>query len=441
MLVSLASARRVAERDHMAEDSFLGGGDWAGLGLSLALGMLVGIQRGWAQRSSRPGSQFAGVRTFALFGLAGGISGSLFRHSPLISMVVMAGAAALSVVGYVRTTAGERNVSGTGSLVAIMTSACGFLAGEGDLLPASAIAVTMVLILALRDPLHRAVSWLSEEDVRAIAQFALFAMVILPLLPDRQFGPFEAWNPRQLWMVIVLVSGFSLAGYIVSRLLGPRLGTIATAAAGSMVSSTAVTAALAQNMREESVDESIARAAIAVASVVMFLRVTALAALLAPVALANLAMLAAPGALVSLAASVWFLTRLARDRAPDRAGVPVRNPFALLPAFVLTGMVMLMTVVARWVLDEFGDRGVALVLAISGTVDVDSAVITLGNLPRGTLAPHVAGLVLLAPVVLNTLFKAATTVSIAGWQRGWPAALPLVLSAAACLPGAAWVLR
>jgi uncharacterized membrane protein (DUF4010 family) len=287
------------------------------------------------------------------------------------------------------------------------------------------------MLLAMRTKLHRLVGRMREVEVVALARFALIAAVILPLLPDRAYGPYDAWNPRQLWMVVVLVSGFSLLGYVAAKLLGPSRGTIATAAAGSVVSSTAVTAALAARLRDGQGSPAIIHGGISAASAVMFMRVMALTGLLAPFALPWIARLAVPGMLVSLAAAAWFLWRARGQGTNGEAGVQLSNPFAIGPALLLMLLVMIMTLAARWVLARYGDSGLAVVLAISGTVDVDSAIITMGSLPQGTLEAHIAGLVLLAPVVLNSLFKGSVAISIAGWRKAWPGALVLVLSAAA----------
>lgn len=211
--------------------------DLARLAVSLALGLLVGIQRGWAQRDRPAGSRFAGVRTFALVGLGGGISGMLFRGAPGPATVLLGAIGVLVLVGYVRDSRLNATASGTSGLVALLTLASGFLVGVGERLTGTAIAVVMVLLLALRDRLHGWIDKLSQREVLSIARYALIALVILPLLPDRPFGPYGAWNPRQLWLVVVLVSGLSFAGYVATRLLGARRGIIATAAAGSLVSS------------------------------------------------------------------------------------------------------------------------------------------------------------------------------------------------------------
>lgn len=407
--------------------------DYAGVGVALALGLLIGVERGWAQRHEVAGARFAGVRTFGLLGLAGGVAGHLFADAQGLATVVLAAAAALVLEGYWRSSQRGGSISGTASLTGLIALSAGFLAARGETLLATAMAVCTVLLLALRRQLHGWVSRLDEIEVLAIARFALIALVILPLLPDRAFGPFNAWNPRQLWMVVVLVSGFSFAGYVANRLLGPSGGTLATAATGSVVSSTAVTAALGNRMREGEGAGPLLDAGVAVASVVMAVRVLTLTALLAPFAVPTLALLTAPTIAVSGVAAGVFLMRARRaPPAPPTEALAVRNPFHIAPALLLMGLVMVMTLLAHWVLDRFGDSGLAVVLAISGTADVDSAIITMGSLPPGALAPELAGIVLLLPVVLNTLFKAATVLAIAG-RRGRASVAALGFSAAASL--------
>jgi uncharacterized membrane protein (DUF4010 family) len=406
-------------------------GNLGGLALALALGLLVGVQRGWAQRQDKPGSRFAGIRTFGLLGLAGGMAQSLAAPAPAFSAILLGTAAALILAGYVRASGRGDALSGTASVAGLLTLACGYLAAGGQQVVATAIAVAMMLLLAMRSQLHRLVGRMSEAEVLAIGRFALIAMVILPLLPDRDFGPYAAWNPRSLWLVVVLVSGFSFVGYIAARLLGPSRGTLATAAAGSMVSSTAVTAGLASHLKQPEADHALYHCGVALASAVMFARVTVLVAMLAPFALAKFAVLSMPGAAVSMIAAGWFLRRARRARQPGEATARLRNPFSLGPALLLMLMVMAMTLLARWVLDRAGNAGLAVVLALSGSVDVDSAIITMGNLPPGTLTARTAALVLLAPIMLNTLFKAGTTIGIAGWRNAWPSALALAASALA----------
>lgn len=405
----------------------------AGIALALALGLLIGVQRGWTLRHEPAGSRFAGIRTFGLLGLAGGVAGALRPIEPGVAIILVAASSALILMGYAQAAWRGGPVSGTASLAGLLTLGCGFLATTQQGFLATIIAIVMTLMLALRSQLHGWVGRLSEVEVTAIARFALISLAILPLLPDRAYGPYDAWNPRQLWMVVVLVSGFSFAGYIASKRLGASRGTLATAAAGAMVSSTAVTAALAARLRDDAENRPILQAGITTASVVMLMRVLILVGVLAPFALPALALLIAPAALVSAVATAGYLRKAALLPSFHSREVSVRNPFNVVPALGLMALVMLLSLVSRWVLERFGDAGLATVLALSGMVDVDSAIITMSGLPTGVLDGRTAGFVLALPVMLNTLVKAGATVSFAGRDRGRSAAIALIASVAASL--------
>ncbi|MBS1239597.1 MAG: hypothetical protein H6R45_303, partial [Proteobacteria bacterium] len=136
-----------------------------GVGLGLALGLLVGIQRGWALRDMAEGTRFAGVRTFGLLGLAGGIGGAVYAAAPGPAMVLLAASAALVVLGYRRASRGEAQISGTTSIVGLITIASGFVAASGERLLGTAIAVAMVVLLSLRGKLHGLVNSLSEKEI------------------------------------------------------------------------------------------------------------------------------------------------------------------------------------------------------------------------------------------------------------------------------------
>jgi len=410
------------------------------IALALALGLLVGIERGWTQRDQAPGSRFAGIRTYGLLGLAGGLGGALQAAFPVLSGILLAATALLVVMGYWRSTRSQPSISGTASLVGLLTLACGFVAGAGAHALASAATGVMVLVLAMRHQLHDWISRLDEREVLAIAHFALISLVILPLLPDTPMGPLDAWRPRQIWLVVVLVCGFSFLGYIAAKRLGASRGILATAAAGAMVSSTAVTASLAGKMRDRAEDPAVLGRGIALASAVMFLRVIALVAALAPFALSTLLAWALPGMLTSLAGA-WLIGRgSSKAGAAASPELTLRNPFALGPALILAALVMVLSVAARWVLERFGDAGLAVVLALSGMLDVDSAIITMGNLPAGTIDPRLAALILMPPVLLNTLIKAGAAIGLAGWQQAWRSAAVLLASALAALSALPWLL-
>ncbi len=402
-----------------------------GIGLAIALGLLIGVERGWEHRNDPDGSRVAGIRTFALLGLAGGMAGEIGSQvSPSLAAIFLAIAALALLAGYIRSLQKTENLSATTTIVGLITLGIGVFAAIGQEVLAAVIAAVMTLILSSRRQLHAWLSTMSEAEVQAIARFSLISLAILPILPDQAFGPFDAWNPRQLWMVVVLVSGLSFAGYLASKRLGPERGVIVTAAVGAIVSSTAVTVSLASRLRRAEGAEPILIAGIAAASAVMFLRVLVLVAMLAPFALTSLAVIIGPATVFSVVSAIWLLRKPRGKSDATAEAAAVHNPFDMRPALVLLGLVMVLSVVSRWTLVTFGNAGLGTVLALSGMVDVDAAIMTMSGLPAGTIDARTAGLILAAPVMLNSLLKAGLAITIGGGRAGWRAAVPLLISVA-----------
>jgi len=249
------------------------------LGSALAVGALVGIERGWTSRKEQPGTRVAGVRTFTLLGMTGGLGGLITSQSSGLSAALLIGAAAaIQIVGYVRSSVERRDA--TTAITAILVLAISFLAGIGSGALALALAATVVLVLALRDELHAMVDRLEARDIKALARFAVIALAVQPFLPDRPLGPYGAWNPAHLWWVVVLVTGFSFAGYAANRVFGMRHGTIATALIGGAYSSIAAMQSLAQRLAPRGTPGA-ESAGIALASAVMYLRILILVGILA----------------------------------------------------------------------------------------------------------------------------------------------------------------
>lgn len=404
------------------------------LALSLLVGLLIGVERGWSARGEADGRRVAGLRTFGLLGLLGGVLGTLgLEVHPLLAVVVLAAAAATLVAGYLRDMRIDDHVSATTTIAALLTLCLGVLATNGYPKAAVIVATTVMLLLSLRKQLHGWIERLSETDVQATARFAIIAAAILPLLPNARYGPYAAWNPRELWFVVVLVTGFSLAGYIANRTVGARRGILATAAIGGMYSSTAVTAVLARRLKAGDGAPDLLAAGIAVASATMFVRILLLTAVLATPALPALAFATAPAALLALLLSLWLVRRSVDSGAADQAPIGARNPFELLPALGFAALVAVLALATRWAEVRFGDAGIVALLSITGSFDVDAAIVTLGGMPAGTLPAWTAGLVLAVPVLVNTLFKAAIVVTVAGPRQGLRAAAPLFACAVAVI--------
>jgi uncharacterized membrane protein (DUF4010 family) len=393
-----------------------------GLGQALAAGLLIGLQRGWTARTAPTGTRVAGWRTHGLLGLAGGVAGLL----PVTLAIAMAVAtAALLAIGYWRRSADANGRSATGAIVAQLTFGLGYLATTGHATEAVAAAAVITALLSAREPLHGLLKGMTGAEMRAAARFAIIALVILPLLPDRPMGPLDAWNPHKLWLVVVLVSGLSFAAYVASRRSNPHQGTLLTALLGSLVSSTAVTTACARRMATEPDARDALSSAILLAGAVMYARVIALTALLVtPVAPWIAAILASALALLLLP-----ILRTARFGASGSAPIESNagNPLDLHVALGLAALVAVMMLASKWALMEFGNLGFSTVLLLTGLADVDAAIMTLSGVPAATIAPTLAAAILSGPVIANTLLKAGITLALAG-SEGRSAAVWLAAS-------------
>ena len=396
------------------------------LGAAFASGLMLGVQRGWQQREAPDGSRVAGVRTFALLGGAGGLAALLGQLvHPSLTAVLAAALIIPLLMGYWRE---PRERSVTNLVAGIIAVALGLLACSGQ--PALAVAAGAVTtaLLAARERLHGLIERLDQQDVQAFARYAVIVAAVLPFLPNRSFGPYGAWNPFQLWLVVVLVTGFSFAGYIANRLVGQRKGTLATALIGGAYSSTAVTASLSQRLGAGEAGPY--AAGIAVASAVMYLRVILLLGLLSPSTLPSFLLLVGPPALVGLAAG-WWLWR--RAPAGDAGGTSAPgNPIEILPALGFVAIVAAGAVLTRWAQERFGESGIALSLFITGSFDVDASIVTLSQLPVTAVARDVAALAVAGTIVANMALKIAVTLMYAR-ARGRAAAAALGVSTAVLL--------
>ena len=359
-----------------------------------------------------------------MIGLAGGLAGLVGAKVQLIVAGAIAiAAAAVLVIGYSRSLA-ERH-DATTAIAAILTLAIGILSGMGSAGIAIACAAVLVLLLALRDELHGFVDRLDERDVKALARFAVIALAVLPFLPNQPMGPYGAWNPWKLWWVVVLVTGFSFAGYVANRLFGARNGTIATALIGGAYSSTAVTQSLAQRLGSAEAAEA-EPAGIALASAVMYLRVIALVAILAPRFLWAFLVVVAPALLVAWIAGWWLYRKAPRCDGPSPPG----NPIALKPALAFLLFVAVAAVIARWAEGRFGEQGIALLLLIMGSMDVDAAIVTAGGLPQAAIGIELAALAIGGTMLANMAVKVGITLAYAR-SKGLGAAFALGASMAA----------
>lgn len=393
------------------------------VGTALACGLLIGIERGFDLRNLKPGTRIAGVRTFTLIGLVAGFAGLVGRFGqPFAAGCLVAGIAAILAIGYAHRPNLSERPDATTPMAAVATAALGFMAGMGQPGFAIAGATIVTLILALKTELHGFLEKLDEDDVKALARYAVIAGAVLPFLPNGHYGPLGAWNPQRLWLVVVLVTGFSFLGYVANRIFGERHGTVATGLIGGAYSSTAVTLALAQRLGKEK-KAGAEPAGIAFATAVMYLRIPVLIAILATRVLPAISILLLPALIVAWGAGFWLYREAPKNQGPTPPG----NPIALLPALGFVVFVAVAAIAAKWAEGRFGQSGIAVLLLIIGSMDVDVAIITLGTLAPEAISPLLAAIAISGTAIVNMAVKIGITLVYAR-KKGVSAALAMSAS-------------
>jgi uncharacterized membrane protein (DUF4010 family) len=378
------------------------------LGVALAVGLVIGIERGWKQRDEAEGERAAGLRTHALSGLLGGIWGALALNNGQGGVIALALAfsaftAALAVFRYREMV--RNNTYGATTLVAAMLAfALGALAVVGNQKAAAAAGVATALLLALKAVSHEWVKRLTWEELRAGLILLAMTVILLPLLPDRELAPWFPVNPHEIWLLTILIAALSSAGYVAIRLAGPSAGVLLSGLAGGLVSSTAVTLNMARLARADGERCNIFAAGVLIASAVMMLRVLVIVGVLN---IALLPPLAAPlilGAL-ALAAIAGYLANWGREDCPVGKPLVLQNPFELRVVLEFGVLLALIMAAAKLLSAWAGSNGAMVLAAISGFVDVDAISISLARLAPLGLSPDSAAWAILVAVVANSLAK------------------------------------
>ena len=382
------------------------------LAAALAVGLLVGLERGWRQRDVPEGGRVAGLRTFALIGLLGGTL-SLPGLPDLWTGVGLAGVALLFAVSWQQSASASGTVSITTAIAALATFALGALAARGPALVALAAAVVVALLLDLKEELHGWLRLVHPQELNAILQLGVLSAVILPLLPSEGYGPYEAINPFKLWLAVILVAALSLLGHVASRLRGEQQGLLWVGMLGGLASSTAASLSLARAARTEPRLAVPAAAAIVAASGVMFLRMAVVISALEPVLAPRLgAYLAVLGlATFAAAAVLWH----GRERGQD-AAMPAQARLFDLGTAVGFGLALgVIAVLVRAGQQAMGDAGIYAVAFLSGLADVDAIVISTVQMhAQDAIGAATTAAAILLAALANMVVKGGMAWTIAG---------------------------
>jgi len=374
---------------------------------SLAVGVVIGIERGWTQRQQDDGQRVAGLRTFSLVGLLGGIL-ALFSDLLLgwLLLSTVLGLTALLAVAWHEAARTLGDLSITTAVALILTLMLGVAAMHGHVAIALAAAVVAAVLLDMKSTLHRWLRLIEHRELAAALQVLVLSVVILPSLPDTGFGPYRALNPHQLWWAVVLIAGLSLAGHFAMRITGLERGLLLTGVLGGLASSTAATLSLARVSKAQPALAAVASAGALAACGVMYLRIFILLLAIEPALLSTFGLALPLTGSALLLMGIWTWRRAGKRTQSDGVAT-VLAPFDLSSALVFGALLGAMAVVVPAAKDWLGATGVYSASAFSGLLDVDAIVISLARTHRtGDIAAAVTVVALCVAVLANMASKA-----------------------------------
>jgi uncharacterized membrane protein (DUF4010 family) len=375
-------------------------------GLALGLGLLVGLQR------ERSASLLAGFRTFPLVTMLGTLLGVISaKDGWALSAAGLLGVAVLIAIGnWKKSLAGNSDPGMTTEAALLMMYGLGLFIASGPAGVAVVVGAAVASLLYLKPQLHGLARNIDENDFRGIMQFVAIALVILPMTPDLELGPYGMLNPRRIWWVVVLITGISLGGYLLYKTCPPGSGAIAAGIFGGLISSTATTVSFARRTKTDATGTPGAALAIMLASTVVFARVLVLVAVAARAHLQEFGppILVMLGVMLAVCSAMWIQVRGKGAELPEQT-----NPTELKTALVFTVLFTVVLIATAAARDYFGTRGLFAVAILSGLTDMDAITISTAQMAeKGHVASGIAWRVVLAAALSNIVFKTVTVASL-----------------------------
>jgi uncharacterized membrane protein (DUF4010 family) len=391
------------------------------LAAALAIGLLVGTERHWRERQEAAGRRTAGVRTFALTGLLGGIMAVLAAAlgeagGALLLGFGLAALLAAQLPFALREADAENKVSATSLVAALGTYSLGAMAVMGDMAVAGAAAVAMTAILAARESLHGLMTRITWAELRSALVLLSMTLLVMPLVPDQPIATLGGLNPAKIWRFAILLAAISYLGYLAVRLMGPERGLLFSGAAGGLISSTAVTLANARASAEGGAALALAAGAL-MAGAVSCLRTIGIVAFIAPAVAEHLF---APLGLAALIMGIGGFA-LARRAGADGAMVSTPdNPFELAAVLKIALLLAAVVLISKLAAEKLGPEAVMAVAAITGLADVDAVALSVPLLAPASVSFAFAAQAVLVAVAVNICAKSAYAVALGGARFGVP---------------------
>jgi len=398
------------------------------LAIALGIGLMIGVERGWTQRDKPAGGRMAGLRTFTVTGLFGGVAAALAALYGVWVIIALGAVIGLIIAAALSRVPWEQGNHGiTTEIALLLTFALGALAGAGEKDLAVPAAVAVTVLLAFKPGLHRWVENLEKPEIYGAVRLLVMSLIVLPILPNQGYGPWQALNPYVIWLMVVLISALSFAGYMAVKHAGPRWGLIVTGLMGGLASSTAVAVTMARLGRSgDEVQPAAATAAVA-SSTVVYLRLLVVSAAFAPALAWKMAPVLGAMTLAGLLCVAVMWPRHA-GAGPDRSPLEDMKPFSLATPLRFAAVLAIVMVASAGLQSWLGDAGLLLVSAVAGVTDVDAPALTAAERVAEGLDPAVGALAILLAVAVNIVAKCAIITWIGGLSMGRRVAPGLLLA-------------
>lgn len=403
------------------------------LAIALLLGAIIGLERGWDAREQKPGERIAGIRTFALVGLLGGISAVLAMEITTWAFPVMlASVAAIGLVAYSERLEHIRNFSITGMVGMLLTFCFGAVAVAVDPVIATASAVVTAILLDNKEEIHGWIHKLQAHELDAALKLLLISVVMLPLLPSAAMGPGGVLNPREIWWMVVLIASISFVGYFAIRVAGARKGILFTSLFAGLSSSTALTLHFSRQASKNPDFNPQFAAGILIACGTMFPRILVYCLIINTALLPSLIWPVAVMTMLLYGPALLIWTRHSRQFQVSQPSLS-QNPLDLSSALVFGLLLTAILVLGEFLKNSFGDAGIYALAATSGVADVDAITLSLTRMSNDGLGMNTAVLGIVIAAAVNNLVKSGMAWTIGNRQTGLLVAGPMVLSLAAGL--------
>ncbi|AVF95678.1 DUF4010 domain-containing protein [Vibrio diabolicus] len=392
--------------------------------IALLLGAIVGTQRGWVMRNSVEGSRVAGIRTFSLVGLLGGLVGILASiYTPLLIGFALIALVILTCIAFVIQQKKSGDVSITGVVSIMVVFVLGNLAVSGEAVLAAAAAVITAVVLDNKRELHQALQKLQEYELDAALRLLLISIVMLPLLPNQSYGPWNALNPYEIWWMVVLIASISFVGYFAIKIGGAKRGILFTSVFAGLSSSTALTLQFSHLSREQASISPLLASGILLSCGTMFPRLLIVLSVINP-QLVKLLWPIVMAMMVALYIPAWWIWRRSEVEQIEQSNKQT-NPLALQSALFFGLVLAVIMLLAHALSDWFGNAGVLILSALSGITDVDAISLTLGRQSTQTLSVTTAALGILIAASVNTIVKMGMVIAI-GDKKLWRRIAPVM---------------